>query len=369
MDASFLVRSRLVVAGFLVIAGVSYALGQGTKEKTAGEDRKNIVVLKTLPASRLNPVMDLMASSLGVRCQHCHFADSSGTHFERDDKPEKRTARKMIQMVMDLNSRSFGGRPVITCYTCHHGSVEPAEVLPLPAQPAKPENEKEKESASLPTVDQVLASYEKALGGSDAIRKITSRITKGSSIDAEGHAMSEEIVQKAPGLFLSTVTFREGMQRKRGFDGKVGWFSTPRGIREIPAERAGELRRGAELFPLSGLREKSSALHVREKDTLNGKDVYVLAAPAGDDVTELYSFDVATGLLVREMTVTETPVGIIPTQIDYTDYRPVDGVKIPFSVRSSAPDPRDESTLRITSVEQNVKVDEKQFSPPAEKKK
>ncbi len=368
MDASFLVRPRGAIIGLLVLAGVSFAGAQSAKEKTAGEEGKNIVVFKTLPASRLSPVMDLMATSLGVRCQHCHVADSSGTHFDRDDKPEKRTARKMIQMVMDLNAKSFGGRSAITCYTCHRGSVEPAEVLPLPAEPAKPPKEEEKESVSLPTIDQVLTAYEKALGGSDAIQKIKSRVIKGSAVDIQGHEMPEEIIQKAPGLYLSTVTFREGMQRLRGYDGKVGWFSTPRGIREIPADEAGDLRRSAELFPIARLRENTAGLHVREKDTVNGKDAYILAAPVGNDVTEIYSFDAATGLLLREMTMTETPVGIIPHQIDYADYRVVDGVNVPFNVRTSAVDPRDGSTLRVATVEQNVPVDDAKFSPPGKKK-
>ena len=116
---------------FLPGASTLYAGIPGeNREKTVEQVRKNIQALKGLPASQLNTVMDFMATSLGVRCQHCHVADSTGWQFEKDDKPTKRTARKMIQMVVDLNASRFGGRTDVTCYTCHRGSTERA---PAPA--------------------------------------------------------------------------------------------------------------------------------------------------------------------------------------------------------------------------------------------
>ena len=41
-------------------------------------------------------------------------------------------------------------------------------------------------------------------------------------------------------------------------------------------------------------------------------------------------FDAESGLLVRQLRYADSPVGRMPTQIDYSDYREVSGVKIPF---------------------------------------
>src|ERR1051326_9171135 len=198
-----------------VRAGVLFDTPQ---EKTVEQVKKNIQVLKGLPASQLSPLMDYFASSLGVRCDHCHSLDSTGQGCEKDDLKPKGTARKMIQMVMDINSKNFGDRTEVSCYTCHHGSVEPVKLIPVPQPFAKPDREEASESANLPSLDQVVAMYEKALGGADAMKKITSRVTKGVSIDARGSQLPMEIAQQAPDKYSLSVTMKEGMQSSRAFN-------------------------------------------------------------------------------------------------------------------------------------------------------
>src|SRR5258706_329203 len=200
------------------------------EEKTVEQVKKNIQVLKGLPASQFSSVMDYVAASLGVRCDHCHAIDSTGQGFEKDDLKPKGTARKMIQMVMDLNAKNFGGRTEVSCFTCHGGNDEPVKMIPLPRPPARPSSEEEEERvSSLPDASQVLAMYEKALGGADAMGKIKSRVTKGVSVDGRGMEAPMEIVQQAPDKYSLTVTMRPGMQSTRAFNGKEGWMVSPRG--------------------------------------------------------------------------------------------------------------------------------------------
>jgi hypothetical protein len=78
-------------------------------------------VLKDEPASNWMTVMSFMAASLGVDCNHCHVPDQ----FDKDDKPAKQTARKMLQMVDKLNKDFYGGSGPITCYACHQGQPRP----------------------------------------------------------------------------------------------------------------------------------------------------------------------------------------------------------------------------------------------------
>ena len=95
------------------------------KEKTAKEQFKNIKVLKDLPANKLIPVMHQFNDSLGVKCDFCHVMGPNHTGFEKDDKPAKDMARKMILMTNSINKsqKLLGGQA--TCFMCHHGSPEP----------------------------------------------------------------------------------------------------------------------------------------------------------------------------------------------------------------------------------------------------
>jgi hypothetical protein len=74
-------------------------------------------------------------------------------------------------------------------------------------------------------------------------------------------------------------------------------------------------------------------------------------------------FDAKTGLLVRMVRFANTPVGRNPTQIDYADYRDVDGVKMPFRWTLARPNGR--FTIQVSEVKQNVPVEDSRFNKPA----
>jgi hypothetical protein len=96
-------------------------LAAGNKEERAEQKYKNIQLLKGLPSERLMKVMFAFKASLGVDCTYCHIKDQ----FEKDDKPQKQTARKMIQLVRDTNAK-LGAMTRVTCFTCHRGQTRPA---------------------------------------------------------------------------------------------------------------------------------------------------------------------------------------------------------------------------------------------------
>ena len=158
-------------AGLLVV--LSVAAQQQAPARTAGEQFKNIKVLNNMPANQLNIGMHLIEGALGVECEHCHFEPD----FAKDGKETKEVARKMITMVETINKNSFDGRAVVTCYTCHRGSVAPVGMLILPDTLAGvvPYGT-EKQIPTLPTADQILTKYIQALGGEQAIRSVTSRV-------------------------------------------------------------------------------------------------------------------------------------------------------------------------------------------------
>ena len=97
-------------------------LPTSSKDERAEHKFKNIQVLKGLPADRITKIMFAFKASLGVECTYCHIKDE----FDKDDKPQKQMARKMIGIVRDANDKlGVAGR--VTCFTCHRGQERPAK--------------------------------------------------------------------------------------------------------------------------------------------------------------------------------------------------------------------------------------------------
>ena len=89
--------------------------------KLAEQVYKNIQVMKGVPAPRLMSAMMFFTKSLGVECNYCHIPNE----YERDDKPAKHTARKMLNMAHQINEANFPNNQVVSCWMCHRGNLKP----------------------------------------------------------------------------------------------------------------------------------------------------------------------------------------------------------------------------------------------------
>src|ERR1700684_4263493 len=165
----------------LIFLAVLPIFGQAPEVKTAGQIFKNVTELKDIPADQLGPAMQFISTSLGVQCDTCHVAGK----FEADDKRPKKTAREMIAMTMAINKNAFHGQTQVTCYSCHRGSERPVAVPPVQETdaPATPEARPAPTAGSPPpTADSIIEKYVTALGGADAMKKVTSRVGTGAIV-------------------------------------------------------------------------------------------------------------------------------------------------------------------------------------------
>ncbi len=338
-------------------------------EKTVEQTKKNIKVLNGLPDSQLVPVMNFMSASLGVRCNYCHVNKEGKWDFVTDEKPEKNTAREMIKMVVAVNKDNFKGNTEVSCYTCHRGRTRPAGVpdLPLaeaPPRPAAPETKPGETKPVMPTADEILAKYTAALGGSVAIDKLKTRSMKGEWLTSNGLTWGYEVYQSGPDkIYVVLNTPKQGVF-ERGYNGSAGWEKSTHGLREIEGQELAVMRRYPDLFKDIKLKEQFSRLMFGGKDKINDREVYVLRGVTTANRRERLYFDAETGLLVRRVTNTPTMIGAIPEQIDFQDYKSVDGLMVPFTIRISSVDPNISSTRKFSEVKLNVPVDETKFNKP-----
>jgi len=337
-------------------------------EKTADQVHKNIQVFKGLPESQFLPVMNFMSASLGVRCNFCHVNKDGNWDYASDEKAGKKSAREMIAMVGGINKNVFEGNPEVSCYTCHRGRTSVAHTLsmPLPTPEPRPSAAASPTGAQTPnpTADQLLEKYYQALGGATAIDKLTSRVMKGSITSLAGLELGYELTQSGSESVLSTITTQQAGAVQRGFDGKVGWEKNARGIRDLGTDEISYLRRYPDIYRDIKLKDQFSRIIFGGRPKIDGRDVYLLRATNSSGKRELLFFDVETGLLVRRTTSTITPIGTIPEQVDFSDYRSVDGLMMPFTIRVSAIDSNYSVVRKFTEIKLNVPVDLKQFNKP-----
>ena len=294
---------------------------------------KNVQVLKGIPVDEFMDAMGMFASSLGYDCASCH---DQGIHNTRDafaiTTPAITRARQMVAMMNTINKNFFKGEPRVTCFTCHRTNYSPENVPSLAAQYAVlmddpnamtifPDKEK--------TVDQVFNKYMQALGGADRVARLTSYTAKGmyEGFNTGGVETPVEIYAKAPNQRTQIVRAPDGDSVKT-FDGKNAW--TAEGWRPLPLlPMTGGNLIGMKLdaivaFP-AGIRRAFAGWLVGTA-TIDEKPVQVLQGTNPGELPVNFYFDEA-GLLVRTVRWNKTSVGTVPTQIDYSEYKDVAGVK------------------------------------------
>jgi hypothetical protein len=348
------------------------AAGQATTitpaPKKAEEQFKNIQVLKGVPAEQIFPTMQFITASLGVECEFCHVQNA----FEKDDKKNKQTARKMMDMMFAINRDNFEGHREVTCYSCHRGSATPQPIpavmteepkdatLKAPAGGTAPAEAKEPAG---PTAEQLLDKYVRALGGAMAIDKINSRVMKGT-IGVGEKSLPIDVYSKDPEMRISYTHMPDG-DSVTAFNGHEGWLATPgHPLREMHGSDLDGAAIDADLHLATHLKTMFTEMRVRGAQKADGNEAYeVLGERAGKPPIQLY-FDKQTGLLARLVRYGETALGWLPTQIDYADYRETNGVKIPYRWTLARPSGR--FTIQVSDVKQNVEVEDAKFAKPAE---
>jgi len=376
--------SRRMVCGVSGTAAVwllSVALvgGQAAPAQNAARNQmlseeyfENVTVLTGITVDQFMGTMGVFSAALGLSCENCHTASSDNWALYAQETPFKTTARRMVQMMAAINQEHFGGRQVVTCFTCHRGlsgrplvtpsldllyGAPPPDELDVLVPPAPPGG---------PTAEQILDKYLQAVGGAQAAAALTSYVAKGtySGYGPEGTPRPVEIYAKAPNQKTTIVREPEAGDNTTTFSGSAAWHSAPFRPYEVLEFHGAELEsarvEAQSVFPanvkqlLTGMRTSN--------DFINDRVVQVVQGLKGAAIVTMY-FDDETGLLTRLVRSTPSPVARLPVRIDYSDYRDVAGLKMPFKWTMTWLDGR--SNFELSEVRPNVAIDAAIFARPA----
>src|SRR6202158_4722351 len=153
------------------LLGSALAHGQTAPEPRppmAEEVFKNVQVLKGIPVDEFMSTMGVFSAALGMSCEDCHAAnDSKWENYALDTSAKKQMARRMIVMMSGINKASFGGRQMVTCYSCHRGGNRPKVTVNLGTLYGNPPEEEEDDivapAPGAPAADRLLDKYIQAL--------------------------------------------------------------------------------------------------------------------------------------------------------------------------------------------------------------
>jgi len=220
-------------------------------------------------------------------------------------------------------------------------------------------------AAEVPTATQVLDRYIEATGGRAALEKLRSRVMTGTvDVTALGASGQFEVRAMVPNRQVSRIEFGGFGVLREGYDGTNAWTAAPGlGVR---LKSGGELARTQRTmgFPRElKLAESYARFQVKGPAKVGAADVWLLEAAPKEGKPDHFYFDQKSGLLLREESTVESAVGVMNFQIDFDDYRVVDGVKVPFSIR--IPQPAELGFhVKIAEVKHNGGLTEAEFARP-----
>ena len=192
---------------------------------------KNVQVLKGIPVNEFMGTMGIFLAALGMSCEDCHAAGDANWSVYANDSPRKQMARVMVTMMATINKTHFGGRQVVTCYSCHRGSARPratadlAELYGTP--PGSDPNGVFEQARGAASPEEVMDKYIQAIGGAQRLTALTSFVAKGTRVGygPESEPSPAEIFARRGQC--TTIVHTSGGDNTTTYDGRAGWIAAP----------------------------------------------------------------------------------------------------------------------------------------------
>ena len=343
------------------------------KPQLAEEAFKNIQALRGISVDDFLGTMGIMSAALGFDCSECHTGAGTEKVDWVYDTPRKLISRRMVKMVATINHDNFAGRQVVTCWTCHRGRDRPVVTPSMDIVYGAPPLEMDyilRQASGQPSATQILDKYIEALGGAQKLAGLTSFAANAKSVGFGGFGGGGhvQIFAKAPDQRSVIIEFPDALERGdsiRTYNGRAGWIKTPLAVLTQYALSGSGLdgaRLDAQLTFPGQIKQVLSDLRVSIPESIDDHEVQVVQGTGPRGLLATLYFDKASGLLVRMVRYGKSPIGRVPTQVDYADYRDVGGIKIPFKWTFTWLDGRD--SFELSDVKMNVPIDPIKFGRP-----
>ena len=357
-------RPTIIAVMVVIICLLPFGNAGAQSQSQMAEDVwPGIDLLRGMPADEFWDIMGMFAASLGKDCVDCHaLAAVDNWEAFTEDTPMLRTTRGMINMVNAINRDNFGGLQYVTCFTCHRGTAIPEIVPELALQygvPAEKPNAMDFFPSPLaPSADELFDNYFEAIGGTEALSNLTSFTATGTYNGYEtGHLDVPLQIFAEPGRRVTVKS-----DSVRYFDGTQGWITSenfPIPVMELSGGNLDAARLEALLSFPAMTRGAFDQWRVG-MTIIDDVDVPVVQGSRDGALPVNFYFG-ESGLLERVVYWNETTMGLVPVQVDYSDYRGISGgIQMPFNTLMSWTTGQIET--KLTEVNVNVAIDNARFT-------
>jgi zinc protease len=219
------------------------------------------------------------------------------------------------------------------------------------------------DGAQLPSAEEVIGNYVKAAGGKAAFENLESMEATGT-FETQGNKMPLEIAFKVPAKWFFSMKIPGLVPFVQVSNGTEGWIVQPASgdVTPMPLD---QMQVTAALIDIRGpirFADYFSHLEVTEKSNSEGRPAWLVTGAYKSGIPVKLYFDVESGLLVEtDMTVT-SPQGTFNLQNYFEDYRAVNGVKTPFTLRQTG---ASDWVITFTEFKFNAPVEDAKFEKPA----
>jgi outer membrane lipoprotein-sorting protein len=225
------------------------------------------------------------------------------------------------------------------------------------------------------TVDDVVEKHLTAVGGREALGKLTSRTMSGSiTLSTPGGDVTGtiEVYAKLPNKSRSVIDVDLSalgagrVHQDQRFDGTTGYaIDSLNGNREITGDQLEVMRSAGFPTPLLKYKDAGAKVELMGKEKVGAQEAYVLrftprTGPAGRMFVGAEDY-----LLLKTVITINVPQlgSSVEQTVEFSDYRDVNGVKVAYTFRSA--NQFQTFTITATKVEHNTEIDDKSFSKPA----
>lgn len=211
-----------------------------------------------------------------------------------------------------------------------------------------------------PTAEGVLDNYLAAIGGKEALMKVTD-VTTSMSSETERGAILITRKQKLPNKF-SMVINANGMEvMKQTGDGSKVVMGGMQGSRTLEGPAAQQMTVMNVIFPELHYAENGVKTTLVGPEKVDGKDTFKLSHTTADgSATWTDNFDATTGLKVQSVTTSRGPQGEMTTTAMYSDYKDINGIKYPMTIKQQSP--RGPMTMSVDNVKINKGLKDSDFT-------
>lgn len=352
-------RLPLIVAvvAWFGIASFSPQLADALQanQKSAAEVFKNIQVLKRVPADQWFDTMAFIAGSLGVTCDHCHSSSS----FDVDEgNPAKLKAREMMRMVDEINRNHFDANTVVTCNTCHRGTLKPQHG---PVPNVEHWMEAADKASPPPSPAEILARYRKLIGKGtgDAVRTQSVSLEL-ATYDGTGPARRSSLEVLLDGPDKIRTSTRDGQRVKTLIkNGHEAWINEGAGWRAMNEGEASTALEQANILKPDQVGNVDNSGVVFE-DKVNGKRAYVIPVELKHG-RKWFFFDANSGVLLRKRIFFPSFYGDGSVDFDYADYRSFGKTVLPATFQIVNAGGAGLTISHATSRQVNIKTKDSEF--------